>query len=446
MKLSASQLEKLHLQSPYPGIRTAWEAGLAELKPSRRDLECGMRLHAEGLSLDHFGFLPAIHSKELESAWNALREAQIGGADFHFELSILRQRAGTRTPAALEEFLYALAASGLSGMVQTAAEGKSFEQDFKRLASFRGIERACCGEAATFGSAAELERLHASGTFAIGLSVNGPPITGNLMDPRDEFQWLETWHDLGVRLMHLTYNRRNPAGDGCMEDTNAGLSDLGRALVVRLNQLGIIIDLPHTGEQSCLDAIRETSKPVMASHTGRKAFWNHARSKSDKVLKAIADSNGLVGVVSLPSLLGGGGNLLTLLDAVQDMTSLIGVDHVAISTDYSYRGITPPEYSHGALPGAEYKPSWWGIWKPGGSQGSKSTAHFGGSLQWTNWPLFTVGLVTRGYPEADIRKIIGENFLRVLRDNLKTPEEGAVSKGAEPGPLVYSSGDSGPVL
>lgn len=374
-----------------------------------------MEMHAEGLSLDHFGFLPAIHSKELEGAWNALREAQIGGADFHFELSLLRQRAGTRTPDALEEFLYALAASGLSGLIQTAAEGKSFDQDFKRLASFRGIERACGGKLATFGSAAELERFHASGTFAIALSVNGPPITGNLMDPRDEFQWLETWHDLGVRLMHLTYNRRNPVGEGCMEETNAGLSDLGCELVSRLNKLGIIIDLPHTGEQTSLDAIRVSQRPVMASHTGRKTFCDHNRNKSDKVLKAIAESGGLVGVVSLPSLLGGKGDLSTLLDAVQDMVALIGADHVAISTDYAYKSSFPAEFSHGSLPGAEYNPSWWGIWKPGGSKGSRSTEHFGGSLHWTNWPLFTVGLVTRGFSRADIKKIIGGNFLRVLR-------------------------------
>lgn len=415
MNSSVSHLEKLHLEAPYSGIRTAWDSGMALLNPSRRDFELGMELHAGEVSLDHFGFLPAIHSRELEVAWDALRNAQIGGAEFHFEISLLRQRAGTQTPGALEEFLYALAASGLSGVIQTAAEGKSFDQDFKRLASFRGIERAAGSAVATVGSADELEALHARGTFALALSVNGPPLTGNLMDPRDEFQWLQTWHDLGVRLMHLTYNRRNPAGDGCMEEANGGLSDLGHELVARLNQLGMIIDLPHTGEQTCLDAIRVSERPVMASHTGRKSFCNHSRTKSDKVLKAIAESGGLVGVVSLPSLLGGDGNLNTLLDAVDDMISLIGVDHVAISTDYAYRSAAPAEFSHGRLPGAEYNPAWWGIWKPGGSQGSKSTEHFGGSLQWTNWPLFTVGLVTRGYSEADITKILGGNFLRVLK-------------------------------
>jgi len=414
MNKKAKQLEQLHLESPYPSIRTAWEAALAQLQPSRRDLEHGLELHAGTLSLDHFGFLPAIHSAELEAAWTALREAQIGGADYHFELSLLRKRACTQTPAAIQEFLYALAASGLSGLIQTAAEGKSLDQDFKRLAGFRGIERAAGENLATAGSAKELSRLHDKEIFSVVLSVNGPPLTGHLMDPRDEFQWLQPWYDLGVRLMHLTYNRRNPAGDGCMEEANGGLSDLGRELILRLNSLGVILDLPHTGEQTCLDAIRVSQRPVMASHTGRKVFCNHPRTKSDTVLKAIAGTGGLVGVVSLPSLMGGDGNLATLLDAIEDMTALLGTEHVAISTDYAYKSPTPAEFSHGSLRGAEYNPSWWGIWKPGGSQGSKSTEHFGGSLQWTNWPLFTVGLVTRGFSDQDITNILGANFLRVL--------------------------------
>lgn len=418
MTPKASQLERLHLESPYSGILGAWEVALGELNPGRSELERGLELHSEVLSLDHFGFLPAIHSKELEAGWDALKAAQIGAAEFHFELSLLRQRAGTQTPAALEECLYALAASGLSGLIQTSAEGKSLEQDIKRLASFRGIERAAGEKLATVGSVAELERCHARGCFAMVLSVNGPPLSGNLMDPRDEFQWLQTWHDLGVRLMHLTYNRRNFVGDGCMEESNAGLSDLGQQLIVRLNQLGIIIDLAHSGEQVCLDAARESACPVVASHTGRKTLNDSRRSKSDAVLKAIAETGGLVGVVSLPSLLGGDGNLTTLLDAVEDLAALIGPEHVAISTDYAYRGARAEGYSDGALRGAEYDPSWWGMRKAG-TFGSKSTAHFGGSLSWTNWPLFTVGLVMRGFSDDAIAGILGQNFLRVLAANPK---------------------------
>jgi membrane dipeptidase len=416
MTSNATHLEKLHTESPYPNISKAWQAGLQKLQPRRADLEHGLDLHSRLVAVDHFGFLPLIHSPELEKAWIALREAQIGGLDYNFELSLIRQRAGVGSPPALEEFCYALACSGLSGVVQTSAEGKSRRQDLKRIAGFRGIERAARETLTSAGDAEDFVAARKDGKVAMTLSVNGPPVAGHLMDPRDEFQWLQTWHDLGVRLMHLTYNRRNVVGDGCAESTNAGLSDLGRELVARLNALGIIVDVPHSSEQTCLDAAKLSSRPMMASHTGRKSFHDHIRTKSDSVLKAIAGTGGLVGVVSLPSLLGRNGDLPTLLDAVVDMTQLIGIDHVGIATDYAYRSVVPEDFKHGSILGAEFKPQWWGNWKPGQVTTKEGlTAGFCDSLQWTNWPLFTVGLVSRGFSDADIEKILGGNFLRVLR-------------------------------
>jgi len=416
MNSLASHLEKLHLESPYPSISEAWHAGLQKLQPRRADLEHGLDLHSRLVAVDHFGFLPLIHSPELAKAWIALKEAQIGGLDYHFELSLIRQRAGVQSPPALEEFCYALACSGLSGLVQTSAEGKSRSQDIKRIAGFRGIEHAAQRTLTLGGDAADFVAARRDGKLAMTLSVNGPPLLGHLMDPRDEFQWLQTWHDLGVRLMHLTYNRRNVVGDGCAESTNAGLSDLGRDLVARLNALGVIVDVPHSSDQTCLDAAELSARPIMASHTGRKSFHDHIRTKSDEALKAIAATDGLVGVVSLPVILGRNGDLPTLLDAVEDMANLIGVDHVGIATDHVYKSVAPEDFKHGSIPGAEFKPQWWGNWKPGQVTGKQGlTASFCDSLQWTNWPLFTVGLVSRGFSDTDIEKILGGNFLRVLR-------------------------------
>jgi membrane dipeptidase len=160
----------------------------------------------------------------------------------------------------------------------------------------------------------------------------------------------------------------------------------------------------------------------MASHTGRKTFFESMRNKSDRVLKAIADTDGLIGVVSLPMLLGRKGDLNTLLDAVEDMVSVVGVDHTSIATDYSYLNRDPSgKLVHGSLGDADFKPGWWGNTLKGASgkksAGEVSTEHFGGSLSWTNWPLFTVGLVKRGFKDDEIQKILGGNFLRVLKAN-----------------------------
>lgn len=413
--ISPATLKKLHAEAADPVIHQAWQKGLAELDPTPSELERGLELHGRFVALDHFGFLPDIFTPQVGRAWQELLDANLGGREFHFELSLLRKQVSVDSSEGREAFCQGLAASGLSGIIQTTAEGKTLDEDLKRLASFRRLTAKLHPRLNWVGEVGELPETLERGSFFFIGSVNGPPLTGALRDPREEFQWLEVWRNLGVRLMHLAYNRRNAAADGCAEPANAGLSELGRELISRMNALGLIVDVSHTGDQSSLEACQASAKPLVASHSGRKQFHPHMRNKSDPVLKAIAETGGLIGVVSLPSLLGRNGDLTTLLDAVRDLAGLVGTDHIAISTDYAHKKGDPGgRYRHGSLPEAEFTPGWWGNTKPGTSP-VKSQEHFGGSLAWTNWPLFTVGLVQRGFTERDIEKILSDNFLRILR-------------------------------
>jgi len=428
MKKTSAQLEEIHTQAPYPLIRSAWAAGIAALEPSAARLEHGLTLHRQVPVIDTFGFLPLVYHPDSLPLLDAIRASGIGARDFAFEYTLLRRRSALAHPEGLKEFIYALAASGLSGMLLTMAEGKTREEDIKLMTTQAAMMRTARAGIGQSGSIEEFHEIRSQERMGIFGSVNGPPLASALRDPREEFAWLQTWHDLGVRAMHLTYNRRNAVGDGCAETSNAGLSDLGEHLVNELNRLGIIIDVPHSGTQTCLDACRLSTKPVMASHTGRKAFHDHPRNKSDDVIKAIADTGGVVGVVALPGILGKNGDLPSLLDALDDMVSLIGVDHVALATDYCYRSPGPDSFLHGSLAGADFKPSWWGetsstaAGKAGRSRPkSPSGDQFGGCLAWTNWPLFTVGLVIRGYSDDEVAKILGGNFLRVLNDQNSEP-------------------------
>jgi len=419
-KSSAQALHRLHLESPYPVIKTAWQAGLDLLKPTESQLERGLTLHLEHPAIDNFGFLPMVYHEACLPLLQAMREEGMGAREFAFEYSVLRRRMALDYSEGLDEYLYALAATGLAGTVLTVAEGKSRDEDLKLLAQYQGSLRKARKGASQVGSVEEFQEARKAGRAGVFFSVNGPPVVGALRDPREEFQWLQTWHDLGVRSMHLTYNRRNCIGDGCSESSDAGLSDLGRDLVAEMNRLGIIVDVPHSGNQTSLDACLASSRPVMASHTGRKKFHDHMRNKTDEVLKAIAETGGVVGVVFLPSILGREKNLIAALDAVDDMVSLLGVEHVAMATDYSYKSPGPDEFNHGSLPAGKFKSAWWGNTQGRGG-GAATADHFAGSLAWTNWPLFTTGLVMRGYSDADIAKILGGNFLRVLHDNVCQP-------------------------
>ena len=402
-------------KSPYDVIRNAWRRGLDALQPTDAQLERGLELHANLFTCDVFGFLPGVWTQEVADLWKELKDGNIGAEALSWRASLAREVAATRDPEAADEFVAGLKAAGLNAMVVTVAEGKSREQDVKRMALSRQNCRVFRKVMGQVGSADEIRELNAQGRMAVLWSINGPPITGKLISADEELSWVETWYNLGVRLMHLTYNRRNFIADGCAEPANAGLSELGRDLIRELNRVGIIVDTPHSGKQTTLDAARASDKPIMASHTGAEAVFNHMRCKSDEELRAIAETDGLVGVYVLPNMLGPGAKLNTMLDHVDYIANLIGTDHVAIGTDTRY--VAPwPEGLEG-YPNARFKSTWWGNWNAENHPLPPSDEANAGSLAWTNWPLYTVGLLMRGYSEEHIAKIAGGNFLRVLDAN-----------------------------
>lgn len=211
-------------------------------------------------------------------------------------------------------------------------------------------------------------------------------------------------------MMHLTYNRRNVLGDGCAEPANGGISDLGRAAIAEMNRTGVIVDVAHSGWQTSLEAAKASSKPVVASHSGAVEVYKHIRSKPDPTIRAIADSGGYVGVYSVASFLGRSEDLNAMIDHIEHLVKRFGADHVAIGTDIAYipRRIEAEYRKMGRSPKARarYEAFW-----PAGASDSKSHP----SLAWTNWPMFTAGMVQRGISDTDIQKILGGNVMRVAR-------------------------------
>lgn len=147
------------------------------------------------------------------------------------------------------------------------------------------------------------------------------------------------FHDLGVRVVQLTYNVRNLVGDGCLEPGNAGLSAYGHQVVERLNELGSIVDLSHCGQRTTAEGIEASTAPVGITHTGCNAVQRHPRSKDDAELRAAADGGGVVGIYLMPFLTPG--RVPTADDVVahiEHALNICGEDHVGIGSDLS---ITP---------------------------------------------------------------------------------------------------------
>jgi membrane dipeptidase len=180
----------------------------------------------------------------------------------------------------------------------------------------------------------------------------------------------------------------------------------------------VIVDVAHSGWQTCLDTARVSELPVVASHSCAWALNQHHRCKPDEVIQAIVDTGGTMGITNVPAFLGGQGDIGTMLDHIDYVAGKFGVDHVTIGTDRAYVSPTT-ERENSKIPGrGRQRTRWEALWQPNDAiydpewQQERQTQ----SLAWTNWPVFTIGLVQRGYSDADIKQIVGGNMLRVMRE------------------------------
>jgi membrane dipeptidase len=205
---------------------------------------------------------------------------------------------------------------------------------------------------------------------------------------------------------------------GCGEVSDGGLSDFGQAVVREMNRCGVLVDIAHSGQQTTLDAVKASAKPVVASHSTCAGVNPHCRARTDAALRALADSGGYCGICCVPGFLGGVGDISALLDHIDYIVKKFGVDYVAIGTDLGYHIEGYPDDNTKTFTPPKRFPSFVSLWPGNSFPREFETAHMRDSLAWTNWPLFTVGLVQRGYADADIRKIVGGNVMRVARSVL----------------------------
>ncbi len=226
---------------------------------------------------------------------------------------------------------------------------------------------------------------------------------------------LDELHRLGIRVVQLTYNRRNLLGDGCLEPANAGLSKAGVEAVERMDALGVLVDLSHCGRQTAADSIKASKKPVAFTHTGCAALNDHPRNRTDTELRAVAEKGGVSGIYFMPFL--SDGRQPTAADVIRHLEHMIdvaGEDHVSIGTD----GGVSPEVVDQKFKDAFAKSIRMrraaGISAPGETEEGYL---FANELN-TPRRLETLGdmLSARGHSDARIEKILGKNLVRVFSE------------------------------
>lgn len=302
-----------------------------------------------------------------------------------------------------DEVFTALREAGYSGIIESL-ERESLQSAIDQLLMWRKRVEEHGDQLLLALSASDFVRAKASGRTAVMMNFQ------DAMMLEGDADNVEALHALGMRSFQLTYNYRNLLGDGCLERTNAGLSDFGVEVVERMNRVGVMVDLSHCGQQTTLDGIEFSTKPVAMTHTFCAALREHPRAKTDEALKACAEKGGVTGICALGYFIGpdpGGETTIEhYVDHIEHAVSVAGHEHVALSTDFPPQGISPwATKEEWYEPRLEYfKPSYevrWPPWIP--------------ELDTTDRFRNVVNVLqSRGWSEGNIERLLGQNWLRLF--------------------------------
>jgi len=298
--------------------------------------------------------------------------------------------------------------SGITAMNVTV-NGGDFESTIRRMSPWlSNVDRY----PETFRQVRTVEQLmdaKATGRVGIVLGFQDTTPFGTDLSTMDVF------YEMGVRVVQLTYNVRNMVGDGCLEPGNAGLSSFGIEVVERLNELGMMVDLSHCGKRTTSEGIRASSAPPAITHSGCNAVEPHPRSKDNEELRALADRGGVIGIYLMPFLTPG--RVPTTADVVAHIEHALetcGEDHVGIGSDLS---ITPIDGSdeywskHREFVAGRIAR---GIAAPAEDPDVLFTVPELNSHR--RMDLIADALSARGHSDGVIEKVIGANWVRLLRE------------------------------
>ncbi|MFD2969176.1 dipeptidase [Sphingobacterium bambusae] len=300
-------------------------------------------------------------------------------------------------------------------------KGQAFKHANAQIDALEKMLKANATDIALAKSSADVDRIWKEGKIVALIGVEG----GNMIE--ESLDNLEALYKRGARYLTLTWNYNLPwASAAAIEsktkgDAGKGLSAFGKTLIKRMNALGMMVDLSHVGEKTFYDVLAITTKPVLVSHSNAYSLMPHYRNLKDAQLEALRKNGAVIGVNFYSGFLdpnfaarskqlykqhfGSKGNyslsatrqyeqlplalrrkadapLSLLLDHIDYLVKKVGIDHVAIGSDFD--GIESPP------------------------QGLEDVSKF---------PVLTEALLKRGYTKQDIAKIMGLNFLRILKEN-----------------------------
>ncbi|MGI9405875.1 MAG: membrane dipeptidase [Hyphomicrobiaceae bacterium] len=224
----------------------------------------------------------------------------------------------------------------------------------------------------------------------------------------DDIGLVEICHQLGLRFMQLTYNNQSLLATGCYEEEDPGITRMGRQVIKEMNRVGLVVDMSHSADRSTLEAIEISERPIAITHANPASWHPGLRNKSDDILKALAESGGMLGFSLYPHHLKDktGCTLESFCEMVARTAELMGITQIGIGSDLCQdqpdivvewmrvgRWSKEIDYGEGSAGNAGFppQPDWF-----------RDNRDFGNIRQ---------GLTDVGFNDADVNKIMGENWL-----------------------------------
>lgn len=255
---------------------------------------------------------------------------------------------------------------------------------------------------------ADLVQAKATGRLGVIYSFEAAEMLEGDIDAIDPFR------AAGVLVMGLSYNRTTPFASGTMSSPSIGLTELGRQAVARMNARGVTVDISHSDEMSSLGAVAASRKPVLITHAGCAAVHAHPRNKSDRLMRALADRGGVMGIYELSYLTTAPAqpSLEIYFAHLTHALDVCGEDHVGIGSDAL---LWPFDTSPDSM--AEWNASLEQRKASGVAAPGEGPPPFVTELNRTDrFAVIADELRRRGYGARVVDKILGGNFQRVFAD------------------------------
>lgn len=252
------------------------------------------------------------------------------------------------------------------------------------------------------GTAADLDHAKAKHKIAV---IMGLQNAEQFREPKD----VKDFYQLGLRCAQLTYNSQNLIGSGSTDRIDGGISDYGVEIIKAMNEVGMLIDVSHSGDRTTLDAIELSPRPIAFTHSNCRALNNHPRLKTDEAIQKLARKGGVMGITGVRNFVKDREptTVEDVVDHIDHVVKLVGIEHVGIGTDSDLMGYDHMQPDQYAKLKAAYKASY-------AFRDKIDTDGFNHPRKIYD---LTDALLRRGYSDSNIQAVLGGNFRRLLGES-----------------------------